>query len=454
MTHLTSNITKFLQKLIPKSILQHIPESVFLAYHRIVNAVSVIQYSRPSQKLTVVGVTGTNGKTTTTLLIRNVLQSAGIKTGLLGTTETAVGDEVIPNTVHTTMPGRGLIHMQLRKMVNAGCKVAIVETTSEGIKQYRHEGVEYDMVVFTNLTPEHLQSHGGSFENYKRAKMTIFKDLHKRFKKEGVPKVIFANVDDEHGEDFLSHKADKKISFGIESGDIRPEHLKVQNKISFSLSTENTKEKYTIPLPGRFNVYNILAAILVLKELGLEYTQITQGLENIPGIPGRMEVINEGQDFRVFLDFAHEGVGIRNAFGALQRFRKEHRVIGLVGGVGGGRDRRNRFEIGKAAAELADMVVVATQDPYDDDPAKIIADIVSTAKEGGLVEGETLFTEIDRREGIRKALSLAEKGDAVIIAGRGVELTIIVKGKTIPWDERKIVREEVQARVKNLKKHQ
>ena len=436
--------------MVPKSILKYMPESAFLLYHRVINAISVIQHGRPSRQMTIVGVTGTNGKTTTTLLIRDVLRAASVKTGLLGTTEITIGDEVVPNDMHTTMLGRGVIHMQLKRMADAGCKVAIVETTSEGIKQYRHEGVEYDIVVFTNLTPEHLQAHDGSFEKYKEAKMTIFKDLHKQFRKEGVPKVIFANADDEHGKDFLAPEADKKISFGVESGDVKPEKLNVRDRITFSLrGKEGTEEQYTVPLPGRFNVYNVLAAILVLKELGLEYEQIAGGLKRIPGIPGRMEVIDEGQNFRVFLDFAHEGVGIQNAFGALQEFRKEgHKIIGLVGGIGGGRDRRNRFEIGKHGSNLTDMLIVTTQDPYDDDPGEIIDDIVSTAKEN-LTLGETLFTEIDRREGIRKALALAEKNDVVIIAGKGVELTMIMKGETIPWDERQIVRNEVRTIVKN-----
>ena len=439
-----NTITQFLRKLLPKSVLKHIPEPVLLLYHRLVNAVAVIQYGKPSRKLTVVGVTGTNGKTSTTLLIRNILQSASVKTGLLSTAEISIGDETVPNDKHATMIGRGFIHMQLKKMADIGCKVAVVETTSEGIKQYRHKGVEYDILVFTNLTPEHLQSHGGNFEKYKKAKMTVFKNLHKRFRKENVPKVILANADDKHGADFLQCKADKNISFGIDSGDVRAENMKIQDGITFSLASKDGKETYHVPLPGKFNVYNALAAILVSKELGLEYPGIAKGLKNTRNLPGRMEAVNEGQNFRIFIDFAHEGVGIQNAFNALQELRKEHKIIALVGGVGGGRDRRNRFEIGRAAAKLTNITVVTTEDPYDDDPAEIVADIVSTAKEGGLVEGETLFTEIDRRNGIRKALSLAEKDDIVIITGKGAELTMMVKGKAIPWDERAIVREEVR----------
>ena len=439
----------FLRKLLPKSILKHIPEPMLLLYHRVINALAVVYYRRPSRKLIIVGVTGTNGKTTTTFLIRDLLMTASVKTGLLGTTEIAVGDEKTPNDMHNTMPGRGFIHMQLKKMVDAGCAVAVVETTSEGIKQYRHEGIEYDILVFTNLTPEHLQAHGGSFEKYKQTKMSLFENLHKRFRKANVPKVILANVDDAHGTDFLQNKADKRISYGIESGDIRPMHISTKETISFSLHSEkNTEEKYTAPLIGRFNVYNALAAVLVAKELGLKHMQIASGLKHITGIPGRMEGIDEGQDFHVFLDFAHEGVGIQNAFGALQRFREKHKVIGLVGGVGGGRDRRNRFEVGKAAAELSDILIVTTQDPYDDDPEEIIHDIISSA-EKILTPDKTLFAEVDRREGIRRALSFAETGDAVIIAGRGAELSMIVRGKAIPWDERQAVRDELRILLKN-----
>ena len=374
------------------------------------------------------------------------MQSASVKTGLLSTAEIAIGDTVVPNTMHATMVGRGFIHRQLKNMVDAGCKVAIVETTSEGIKQHRDKGVEYDMLVFTNLTPEHLQSHGGSFKRYKQVKMSVFKKLHKQFRKDGISKVIFANTDDEHGVDFLRHKADKNISFGINSGDIRAEEVSLKDGIEFLLRTEAGQERYHAPLVGRFNIYNALAAVLIAKEVGLTHSQIADGLASVSAVPGRMEVIDEGQNFQVFVDFAHEGVGIRNAFGAFQDIRKRgHKVIGVVGGVGGGRDHRNRFEIGKEVAKLADIVVVTTVDPYDDDPDAIIADVISATEEGELVISETLFSETDRREGIRKALSFARDGDVVIIAGKGAETTMMISGgKSMPWDEREIVREEIR----------
>ena len=418
-----------------KLIKKFIPKTLLLKYHYLL-AIFFNWYCRyPSRKIIVVGITGTNGKTSTSILLRDILQASSVKTGLIGTAQISIGEDIKPNDKHATMIGRGFIQKQLRKMVDVGCKVAIIETTSEGIKEHRQIGIEYDILLFTNLTPEHLESHGGSFEKYKETKLKIFKDLHNRYKK-NIPKTIIVNSDDPHSSEFINNTAEQKLSFGINSGDLRAENVSVGRSISFSLDGK----VYKAPLIGRFNVYNALGAVAIAKVLSVDDEQIVKGLEKTKGIPGRMELIDEGQEFSVFVDYAHEGEGLRNALTTLQDIRKNNKLISIVGGVGGGRDKRNRFEIGKVASELSDIVVVTNVDPYEDDPLEIINDVVNAAVKNKSVLNQNLFAEENRRDGIAKAFSLARDGDVVIVTGKGAELTMMVPDGHIAWDERKIVR--------------
>ncbi len=412
-------------------------EKLVLMYHYVVAQVACTLYRNPSKKLTVIGVTGTKGKTTTSNYIWATLNAGGIKTGLLSTVQFGIADKLELNDKHMTMPGRFFIQRKLHEMVQAGCTHAVVETPSEGIKQHRASCIDYSIALFTNLSPEHLPSHGGSFENYKQAKGKLFKYLSKH----SGETTILANADSEHAAYYLSFPASHKITYALDSpADYRASNIEEKHSsVTFTVN----EEEYEVHSPGRFNVYNALPAIIIARKFGVNSENINKGFTTIGTVPGRMEemVTNNKQDFRVFVDYAHEKSSMHAALKASRVLAKENKVIVLLGAEGGGRDKRKRTEMGKATAELADYVIVSNVDPYDDPAMEIIEDIATAAEAGGKKRDEDLFTIEDRREGIKKALELTRAGDIVLITGKGAEQSMLIKGEETPWDDRKITKE-------------
>ena len=399
------------------------------------------------RKMAVIGVTGTKGKTSATNFIWSVLTASGEKTGLISTANIRIGSEEKLNYFHMTMPGRFSIPKIMSQMEKAGCNFCVVEVSSEGIKQWRQAGIDFDVVVFTNLTPEHLPSHEGSFEKYKEAKSRLFSGLSQSFRKkiEGkeVPKIIIANKDSEYADFFLNFLADKKFTFGLgEGAEYRAEKIfESLDGVDFSLDNY----RYKLSVPGAFNVMNALPAIIVGKIFDVQEIDIEKGLLDLKTIPGRMERIDEGQNFVVFVDYAHQKESMAAAVSACEKMKKPgSRIIVVLGAEGGGRDKRKRPAMGEIVGTRADFVVVCNVDPYDDEPKQIIEDIAVVAEKFGKVRGENLFAIEDRREGIRQALTLAREGDIVLITGKGAEQAMIVGGKNIPWDDRKVVREELK----------
>ena len=390
-----------------------LPEPIVLGYHYLEAWLGALYFGFPGKKMTVIGVTGTKGKTTTSNFIWAVLTAGGHKTGIISTANIRISNESSLNYYHMTMAGRFAIQRLMAQMVKAGCTHCVVETTSEGLKQYRHIGVYYDIGVFTNLTPEHLPSHGGSFEKYKQAKGRMFQHLD----------TIIANGDDPHAEYFLSFPARRKIIF---------------HRSDFDAS------RFHLGILGDFNITNALPAIIIGRELGVSDADIARGLENLKIIPGRMELINEGQPYTVIVDYAHEKMSITNVLETAKKIRKPGaRTIILLGAEGGGRDKRKRPIMGELAAKLGDFLICSNVDPYDDDPTPIVEDIAVAAEQHGMVRNQNLFVIEDRRAGIRKALELAKSGDVVLITGKGSEQSMIIDGKSIPWDDRVVVREEL-----------
>lgn len=423
-----------------------IPEKAILQYHRALTWFAAFVYGFPARKLIVIGVTGTKGKTTTANFIWSVLMAGEIKTGIITTANIRIGNEEVMNKYHMTMPGRFVIQKQLRRMVREGCWTAIVETTSEGLKQYRHTGVYYDIGVFTNLTPEHLRAHNNSFDEYREMKGRMFAALASHTKKihgAEVEKVIVANADSEWASYYLGFKADKKITYGIEkAADLRAGNLEESSQgVDFVVG----EEKYHINILGGFNVINALPAIAIAKHLNVSAERIAQGLENLTLIPGRMEVIKEGQAFSVIVDYAHEKESMTRVLTAGRGMAGAHgRVIVLLGAEGGGRDKNKRAHMGELVGKLADFVVVSNVDPYEDDPTEIVEDIARVAEANGKIRDENLFVIEDRRAGIAKALQLAGAGDVVLITGKGAEQSIVIGGVSSPWDDRDVVREELR----------
>lgn len=404
-------------------------------------------YGRPARKLIVVGVTGTKGKTTTSRFVASALQAGGYKVGLLSTVEFQIADKRWLNDKKMTMLGLGQIQKMLRDMVQAGCQYAVVETSSEGILQYRHFGLHYDIGVFTNLGTEHSERHGG-FENLKSDKGKLFEQLsqypHKIFGGQKIEKIIVANLDDSNSIFYLNYFADKKIGFGIKN---KTSNLS-QNYFAEILSSSASgvdfrvgEQNYRINLAGEFNAYNALSAIAAASSQNISPEKIAAGLDSVKMLEGRMEFIDEGQSFKVIVDYAHEPMSLTELFTNLKKM-VSGKVIAVIGSDGGGRDIAKRSKMGEIAGRLCDYVIVSDVNCYDEDPVQIAEMLAQGARSAGKKDNENLFVVVDRHEGIAQAINIAQPNDVVVITAKGTEPYIaIANGKKIPWDDRVVARE-------------
>ena len=437
-----------LKKLLPKSFLK--------LYHKTLALFSAFVYGFPSDKLIVIGITGTKGKSSTSNLLVKILEEAGFKVGLSSTICFQIAEKEWINDKKMTMLGRFALQKMLRQMVMAGCKYAVIETSSEGIAQYRHLGINYDVVLFTNLTPEHLESHGG-FENYKKAKGKLFSHLtqnkHKIIDNKKVEKVIIANLDDSNAGYFLSFQADKKFGYKI----ITQENLfQLDSLISASdirLNSDGAvfsldSHLFCTNLLGMFNVYNCLAAITVAESQNIDFETSLSALKKVKVIPGRMEFINRGQNFKFIVDYAHEPASLNEMYRTLldsSILHTDSKIIHILGSAGGGRDKSRREVLGKIAGEKADIVIITNEDPYDDDPNEIIEQVALGPISEGKVLEKDLFKVFDRRQAISRAIGMALANDIVVITGKGSEQAIIVtNSQALPWDDRKVAGEELE----------
>lgn len=431
---------ELIRKMVPKTALNY--------YHKAMAITANLVYGRPSEKLIVIGVTGTNGKSSTVSLIANILEEAGHKVGAASTVLFKVAEKEWLNDKKMTMLGRFQLQKLLKQMFDAGCAYAVVETSSQGIEQFRHLGIHYDVCVFTNLTPEHIEAHGG-FDNYKKAKLKLFKHLEKLPTKvlagKKVSKAIVANIDDEHAKDFLNFNVTQKIGFGIDSpADLRAEDIDFhQAGIGFKVGEAD----FDLKLFGKFNIYNSLAAIAVAKTQDVSLDICRNALLKITGVPGRMEFIDAGQPFKVLVDYAPEPEGMRQLFKAIKNHEfvsESGKIIHVFGSCGGGRDLARRPILGELSAQNAQIHIVTNEDPYDDNPQQIIDQVADGAIKAGKQENQEVFKVIDRREAIRKALAMAQAGDLVVLTGKGAEQAICVAGgQKEPWDEREVAKEEL-----------
>jgi len=322
------------------------------------------------------------------------------------------------------MPGRFFLQNFLRKSVKAGCQYALLEMTSEGVVQYRHKFIQINALMFTNLSPEHIESHG-SFEKYRDAKLKLFRALEKSRAKR---KTVIVNEDDPASSYFLNIDVDEKIKFSLRN--LAGFSLK-KDDIMFKIDEMTVQSK----LSGEFNLYNILAAIAFVKTQNIGMNTIKSAIEKFSGIEGRMESIEEGQDFKVIVDYAHTADSLEKVYEIFQSSRK----ICVFGAAGGGRDKWKRPEMGKIASKHCDQVILTNEDPYDEDPRAIAHDIKKGISSGNC---EVI---LDRRKAVNKAFRYAKTGDAVIITGKGAEPWIMgPKGTKIRWDDREVAREELK----------
>lgn len=393
-------------------------------------------YDHPSRKLGVVGVTGTNGKTTTTHLIENILRAAGKQTGLIGTVHNKIGDKILP--VHRTTPESADLQDLMAQMVKEKVDYAIMEVSSHALELHRVDNCEYDVAVFTNITQDHLDFHK-DIESYLASKAKLFTQLGEKIfgNTKAQEKVGIINSDDPHSHILLEKTKVKVLTYGIEKeADIKASDIEVTLKgLNLRVTTPVGELHLKLNLTGLFNVYNSLAAIGATLALQIPLNAIKEGLEGIKGVAGRFELVDEGQDFAVVVDYAHTPDSLENILKTAQSF-VQGKIISVFG-CGGDRDRTKRPIMGKIGTTYSDYAIITSDNPRSENPAQITNDVEAGAKEGGGAY-EVL---VDRREAIGKAISLAKKNDMVIIAGKGHETYQIFADKTIHFDDREVAGE-------------
>ncbi len=400
-------------------------------------------YGKPSDKLIVIGITGTKGKTSTAHITYQLLINLGASCGLISTAVIDSGQGEKLNWFRMTQMSGPTTHKLLADMLKAGKKYAVVEVSSEGLAQHRHAGINFDIAVFTNLTPDHVDAHGG-FDKYKEAKAILFKALSKlqitNYKLQINPKIqktIIANIDSEYGLYFLNFKANKHITYGIKNttANIVATEIEITPiASSFKLLAASFKNS----LPGKFNIYNVLAGIAVAESLGFKLEDIANATAKLKTIPGRMETL-QTEPFTVLIDYAHEKASMTALYETVKEWPHK-RIVQVFGATGGVRDKSRRTDLGKLAGQFADIAIITDEDPFDEDPVKIIEDIAAVTKQ----YNKELHRIPDRRIAIRKALSLAQAGDLVLITGKGAEQRIArANGAYEPWDDRTVTREEI-----------
>lgn len=413
------NILRIIKKFIPYSIFRALQP----AYHYLFALVAALVYRFPSRKIKVVAITGTKGKTSTAEIVSAILEEAGYRTALAGTLRFKIGDIEERNLYKMTIPGRFFVQRFLRRAVQAKCDWVIIEMTSEGARQFRHKFIDFDALIFTNLSPEHIESHG-SFENYKEAKLSIMRSLVGSPKR---PRIIVANADNKYASEFLDAAVETKTTYSLK--DASPYTLE-KDKTIFNFMGSSVLSY----LSGEFNLSNILAGISFARAVDITPEVIRRAIEKFHGIRGRVEKVNMGQDFDVIVDYAHTPDSLEKVYEVFQDSRK----ICVLGGTGGGRDSWKRPAMGAIAAAHCDEIILTNEDPYDEDPQKIVSEILAG------IEGGQAQIIMDRREAIARAIALAKTGDAVIITGKGTDPYIMgSNGTKIHWDDATVAREEL-----------
>ncbi len=457
-----------IKKIIPKKIFNFFQPF----YHFMLAFLGAVKYRFPSKKMIIIGITGTKGKTTTVEIINAILEEAGYKTAVASTLRFKIGEKERRNLFKMTMPGRFFMQKFLREALDSKCTHAIIEMTSEGAKQYRHKFIYPDALIFTNLAPEHIESHG-SYENYLKAKLSIAKELEdreKKFMKKVWPSAarrpenflkepfssdpaIIANIDDKEGEKFLALNIKNKIPYSLKDAvGVKAD----ENGSVFQIGKTVIHSK----LPGIFNVSNMLGAIACAKFFGIADETIKKGLENMKFIRGRMEKIDCGQGFDVVVDYAHTPDSLRAVYETYaprltksdsreitssQEKNNKYHLICILGNTGGGRDTWKRPEMGKIADEYCDDIILTNEDPYDEDPNKIVAEM----KAG--IKNKSVEIIMNRRTAIASALKKAmntkknNKKVAVLITGKGTDPYIMgPNGSKEEWDDAEVVKEELK----------
>lgn len=391
----------------------------------------------PSKHLIIIGVTGTKGKTTVSDIISQSLDYLNINNSLLNSIRIKILKNSKPNTSKMTTPGRGKIHRFLKKSLKLGVKVVILEMSSEGLAQYRHLGIKFDIGIITNLAKEHIKSHGG-FENYKKAKGMLFRNLEKN-----PNSCAILNLDDPYFSYFNSFKVKNKLYYAIKSNSKYKQQL-FKGKIIkmdingsiFEINGNLIKSK----LIGEFNLYNLLACFCALKALKIKDDKIIKALESINPIPSRIEFVKT-DPFNVIVDFAHTPESFEAFFKTIKTILPEKKIISVFGSAGGIRDKEKRPKLGKIAGKYSDIIILTNEDPWDTPPEEILNDIEKGLDKSKWKLNKNYFKIQDRKNAIFKALDLAEKDTIVAILGKGEERLMIIGKKKIPWYDKNVIKD-------------
>lgn len=425
----------YLKKLIPRILIN--------IYHLFVALLAAFLCGFPSKKLIIIGVTGTNGKTTTVNLITKILERAGYRVAMMSTINFRIADKEWVNESKMTTPSSFFTQKFLKRAVEAQCQYAVLEISSHSLEQSRVAGIQYHTAVFTNLTREHLDYHE-TMEKYRDAKGKLFKKA----------KVHVVNLDDKYADYFLNFSAEEKYGYGIrveryEKFLTRTDFktITAQN-ITFSdqgVSFQVLQHLVHIKLFGEVNVYNALAAICVGLSQNIHLSKMIQALEEISLIPGRLEFIKSGRGFTIIIDYALTPDSLEKLYQVIQdsKFLLPGARLIWVFGSCGERDQGKRPIMGQVVGSHADYVVVTNEDPYHEDPQKIIDQVFEGVLKSGKQERENAWKIFDRREAIRKALSLAKDNDIVLVTGKGAETGMAIGDKRIPWSEKQVILEEL-----------
>jgi UDP-N-acetylmuramoyl-L-alanyl-D-glutamate--2,6-diaminopimelate ligase len=403
-----------------------VPQVIVPSLRQAMGPVAAAFYGHPSRRLTMIGVTGTNGKTTTTYLLERVFREAGLRPGIVGTTGIRVDGRAVGHD--RTTPEAPDLHRLLAGMESEGVRGVAMEVSSHGLHQHRVGGIRFDCAVFTNLSQDHLDYHG-TLEDYFKAKRMLFSP--------GMAARAAVNHDVPEGRALIRRDL-PTLTYGVGPGaDVRGEDVEVGGEgLLFRVGSLEIRS----PLRGAFNVHNCLATLSAARQVGIDDTATARGIASLPGVPGRVEPVDAGQPFQVLVDYAHTPDSLENVLRAARPLAGGHRVIAVFG-CGGDRDRGKRPLMGEAATRLADRTVITSDNPRSEDPAAIIAEIEPGARRGG----GRYVVEADRRAAIRMAVADARPGDVVVIAGKGHETGQEFSDRTVPFDDRVVAREELEA---------
>lgn len=426
-----------------------------IPYHVLRADLAAHQYGFPGKRMRVIGVTGTNGKTSTCFLIWKMLNAAGHKTGLMTTVAWGV-DKLEKQIEHMTTVDAKTLNFRMKKIADAGAEFLVLEVTSHALAQHRTFGVPIEIAVMTNVTHEHLDYHK-TFENYRDAKRRLFK----------MAKYGVVNEDDKSWA-YFAKDVKEYITYGINSGILRAKDVKLGTQgVEYSVDGEASvgdkhaaEDKHVsgdkhasgdmlrikTKIPGRFTVYNSLAAVAVGLKLGLSKEQISQGILALDSVEGRMNRVDLGQNFEVIVDYAHTPDAFLKVYESVVPGKKG-RIISLFGGAGR-RDESTRGERGEIAAKYSDIVIITEDDSRDENPAEIAEEFAKGAEQAGFLRGKNLLVELNRAKAIQMAIDLAKKDDIVLILGKGHEKTILRATGAVPFEDLKVTREALKKRLK------